>query len=89
MNKKANIPLEKSDSKLLVCSTEIAEHLGIENKVVVKMVNRCLEILPDFERVTFETQPYKSSGGIQNIKICLLNHHQATFIMILLTKLAE
>jgi anti-repressor protein len=81
MDEKTIIPLEKSDNGWVVTSVQIAKSLGVENRAVVQTAAKYLKELNEYGRVTFVMRPFETLGGIQNIKICLLNEYQATFVV--------
>jgi phage regulator Rha-like protein len=66
-------------------STEIiAEGAEIAHKDVLALTRKYLILIRDFGRVTFETRPFKTRGGVQRKEIAWLNERQATFLITLM-----
>ena len=65
-------------------STILAKGAGVEHRAVIQLITTHLDDVSEFGRVTFQTLPFETNGGIQKIKICRLNREQATFVISLM-----
>lgn len=57
-------------------TTVVAEKLEIQHKNVIAMVRKYQAEFEEFGGVAFETQPFKTKGGIQMREVALLNEEQ-------------
>ena len=62
-------------------SLVIADGTGNEHRAVLQLVKNNIKDFEEFGRVAFEMQPFKTAGGVQERKVALLNHEQATLLM--------
>lgn len=66
---------------LVVDSRSIADDLGIKHPNLLQTIDKHLSVIEDhFGRVCFETRPFETAGGIQNIRVGYLNEAQSTFV---------
>lgn len=69
------------DDVPVIDSRIVAEHLEIQHKNLIETIRKYQDTIEfNFGRVTFETIPQKTAGGIQNITICYLTEDQSIFI---------
>lgn len=62
----------------------IAECGGQEHRAIRQLIETYSSELKEFGRVTFQMIPFETNGGIQEIKVYLLNEEQATFLITLM-----
>lgn len=72
-NKISAIPFTTSDV--------IAQYAQIANRSVYLLIEKHIEYLEKFGRVSFEMRPQKTKGGVQEFKIYHLNEEQATLLI--------
>jgi phage regulator Rha-like protein len=78
------VAVEERDGILVVDSRIIAERLGVQHKNFLDTINTHKEsIEAAFGRVAFETRPFETAGGTQQVKVAFLTEEQATAIMTL------
>lgn len=77
------IKIENVGGELRVDSRLIASELGNIHKNVVEMIRKYSKRLEKYGRVTFETIPFETNGGLQNAVFCYLNEKQSTFLVTL------
>lgn len=71
---------ERNDT-FVVDSRIIADSLDIQHKNLIETIRKHQnKIESDFGRVTFETLPFETTGGVQNINIAYLTEDQTLFI---------
>lgn len=76
------VPIERSeDGSLIVSSETIAAGSGVQHKNVLESIAKNQGDLEQFGRVAFETRPFQTAGGVQNMRLALLNEQQATLVM--------
>lgn len=63
-----------------ICSTILAEGLGITHKSLITTIKRHLSRIERFGRVLLRKAPLKTSGGNQLVTLTDLNENQALFI---------
>ena len=81
MNSTSNLEIIDRSGILLVDSRLIALDLGITHKAFLSSVRKHLAAIESsFQRVIFETAPFETEGGVQDMTFCLLTEDQATFI---------
>lgn len=68
-------------SEIFTDSLVIAEGTGNQHHAVRQLINRYESDFKEFGRVAFEMRPLETNGGLQNIKVYLLNEEQATLLM--------
>lgn len=64
-----------------VDSRVLAEHLGIQHKNVLELVEKHKLGFEEFGRVAFETRPFDTNGGKQKQRITLLNEDQSYLLL--------
>ncbi|MVM33282.1 hypothetical protein GO755_24795 [Spirosoma sp. HMF4905] len=75
------IPVRTSGEMLTVSSVDFANGLGIQHRSLLETIRSHQKAIEtEFGRVTFETQPFQTGGGIQNKVIVHLTEDQALFI---------
>ena len=62
----------------------VAEKTKRKHKDVLELVSRYADHFKEFGRVTFETRPFDTAGGVQERKVVLFNEGQATFLITLM-----
>jgi phage antirepressor YoqD-like protein len=70
-----------ADGELRVSSLVVSERTDVQHKNVLELLRTNLSDFEAFGRVTFETRPFETAGGIQRREEALLNEHQATLLM--------
>lgn len=70
-----------SDGQAVTTSLAIAEGTEIQHKNILEMIRKNPQDFNDFGRVTFETQPFETAGGIQKREVAILNEQQATLLL--------
>lgn len=75
--------LEPNSIKAVPFTTSdvIAEYAKIANRSVYLLIERHMESLEKFGRVSFEMTPFETKGGMQVRKIYHLNEEQATLLI--------
>jgi phage regulator Rha-like protein len=79
------INIDVVDGVPVVSSVLISEHAERRHKDIIGIIKAHKESLSEFGRVLFQTAPFETKGGMQNITFCELNEQQATFLMTLLS----
>lgn len=70
-----------SDGQAVTTSLAIAEGTEIQHKNILEMIRKNPQDFNDFGRVSFETQPFETAGGIQKREVAILNEQQATLLL--------
>lgn len=78
----SNLVLLKGND-IFTNSLAIAEGTENKHRSVQRIIDKHLESLEKFGRVRFEITPLETKGGIQDVKVYLLNEEQATFLITL------
>lgn len=73
--------IERTDSGLAVSSENIAQGAGVQHKNVLEMIEKRSSDFEQFGRVSFETRPIETAGGVQRRRTALLNEPQSTLLM--------
>jgi phage regulator Rha-like protein len=69
-----------SDGELRTSSFVLARGLEQSHAAVLKLARRYLTELEEFGRVSFEVQPFATSGGRQNREVAMLNSDQSALL---------
>jgi len=74
------IKIENVNDVLCVDSRIIAQELGVQHKNFLETIDTYLSIIEkEFGRVTFETLPFKTAGGVQYQRVAFLTEDQSIF----------
>ena len=77
----SNIVFVGENGEAVTTSLAIAEGTEVQHKNILEMVRKNEQDFNDFGRVTFETRPFETAGGIQNREVAILNEQQATLLL--------
>lgn len=77
------VPVETIQGEARVSSREIAARLGNAHKNVMSLIRDYEQEFEGHGRVAFETRPFETPGGTQNVTVCLLNERQCYFLLTL------
>ncbi|HEY8160109.1 MAG TPA: Rha family transcriptional regulator [Methylobacter sp.] len=77
------ISLTEKKHEARVDSRVLAEHLGIQPKNALALIDANKPEFEEFGRVAFETRTLETNGGKQKQRIALLNEDQAYFLLTL------
>jgi phage regulator Rha-like protein len=77
------ISLTEKKHEARVDSRVLAEHLGIQPKNALALIDANKPEFEEFGRVAFETRTIETKGGKQKQRIALLNEDQAYFLLTL------
>lgn len=77
----SNIVFVGENGEAVTTSLAIAEGTEVQHKNILEMVRKNEQDFNDFGRVTFETQPFETAGGVQNRDVAILNEQQATLLL--------
>lgn len=62
-------------------SLAIADGVGNQHKNVMELIRQNIGDFEEFGRVTFETRPFETNGGVQSKELAILNEPQATLLL--------
>lgn len=79
----ASIALTEKKQQASVDSRLLAEHLAIQHKNVLALIDENKQEFEEFGRVAFETRVLDTKGGKQKQRIALLNEDQSYFLLTL------
>lgn len=71
------------DNEPFTTSLAISEGVGLDHKIVIRLVRKYKTDFEEFGRVNFQSSPFKTEGGIQQREIAELNEDQATYLITL------
>jgi phage regulator Rha-like protein len=61
----------------------VAKGVGLEHKNIIALVRKYKTDFEEFERVAFQTRPFMTKGGMQEMEIVELTEDQATYLITL------
>lgn len=76
-----NAIVQLKDGVPVTTSLAIAEGVKHEHRAVLKLLRDHPADFEAFGRVTFEVQPFETTGGVQQREVAILNEHQATLLV--------
>lgn len=81
MNNLVFLEPDKIDAVPFTTSDVIAECAGVASRSVYLLIEKHMDALKRFGRVSFEMTPFETKGGVQNKKIYHLNEEQSTLLI--------
>ncbi|MDI1278808.1 Rha family transcriptional regulator [Methylobacter sp.] len=76
-----NIILHPIKNEARVDSLAMAEQLQLPHKNVLALVDKYKNQFEELGRVTFQTRPFKTNGGLQKQRVSLLNEDQSYLLL--------